>query len=293
MEAIFGMLIVWAASYAIVRGTQGLWGATKRGYRRRADAWTGSHPAVSPMPLAAKLGAGIATFLTGGIQAARGFIGGWRQGWPEGRAKGVEWHQRREARDAAQFAEQATGPIPYIRREPATDVSVPDVSRPAGTETLTEPEPVPDRDSTAYTDPIDTTTEGTEPMATITSSTGGEVLTMDQLLRELNDIATDAASELEDAQADMKRAAENVTRFDNMVSSLEALDLDQATIADVGALSETAGQRAKAADLRAAAADAQLAQAETALKGVQSRHSLMQEAHAATPHAADKSFYQA
>jgi hypothetical protein len=283
MEAVIGILIVAAAAYAISR-----W------MKRQPDAIA---PFRAAAGLAAGVVAGVAAGLVGGVVA--GVIGGVSLGVTAGVAGGrwlagkwPEWAEARQRhRDAAQFAEQKTGPLPYIRREPASDVSVPDVSRPAGTEAFTDPGP--DRDSTPYTDPIDTTTEGTEPMATITSSTGGEVLTMDQLLRELNDIATDAASELEDAQADMKRAAENVTRFDNMVSSLEALDLDQATIADVGALSETAGQRAKAADLRASAADAQLAQAETALKGVQSRHSLMQEAHAATPHAADKSFYQA
>jgi hypothetical protein len=227
-------------------------------------------------------------------------------------------------------ADHVTTELPHLHGGP-DDVSVPAVSSPAGTETLTgtgashgdqvddeaarklhalrdsgytgwidqHGDPVEDVDQWAAdqqpaepqtADPA-TTTEGTEPMSTITSSTGGEVMTMDQLLRELNDIARDAATDLEDAQADRKRASDDSARIENMVASLTALDLDQQTLAEVGSLADSAGQRQQASDLRASAADARLAQAEAALKGVQARHSLMQEAHANTPHPAEKAFY--
>ena len=127
----------------------------------------------------------------------------------------------------------------------------------------------------------------------ISTVTGGEVLNMQQLVAELEGIINEAAADLEDAQAEQQRAAEDAGRVEAMVASLSALGLDSQTLSEVGALAETAAQRRAASQQRAAAAEARLAQAQAALQGVQSRHGLMAEAHAATPHPAQKAFYQA
>jgi len=49
--------------------------------------------------------------------------------------------------------------------------------------------------------------------------------------------------------------------------------------------------REAAAEARQNAAESRAAHAQQAIDGVRSRHQLMQEAHDATPHAADKRFY--
>ena len=127
----------------------------------------------------------------------------------------------------------------------------------------------------------------------ISTISGGEVLNMQQLVAELDGIRKEAAADLEDAQAERQRAAEDASRVDAMVASLRALDVDHQTLSEIGALADSAGQRRSAAEQRAAAAEALLAQAQAALQGVQARHGLMAEAHAATPHPAEKAFYQA
>jgi len=127
----------------------------------------------------------------------------------------------------------------------------------------------------------------------ISTISGGEVLNMQQLVAELDGIRKEAAADLEDAHAEQQRAAEDASRVDAMVASLRALDVDHQTLSEIGALADSAGQRRSAAEQRAAAAEALLAQAQAALQGVQARHGLMAEAHAATPHPAEKAFYQA
>lgn len=125
----------------------------------------------------------------------------------------------------------------------------------------------------------------------IVTNTGGEVLNMQQLVTELEGISKEATADLEDAEADRQRAVEDLSRIEVMVASLKTLDLDSQTLSEVGALTETASSRRSAAEQRAQAAEARQSQAQTALKGVQDRHSLMAEAHANTPHAAEKAFY--
>ena len=125
----------------------------------------------------------------------------------------------------------------------------------------------------------------------IMTNTGGEVHTLEQLVSELEGIAKEAAADLDDAHAHRARAHEDGARFETMAASLHEHDLDQQTLGEISALMEPAAQRKSAADDRASAAEQMLARAQTALRGVQDRHSLMAEAHAATPHAAKKEFY--
>jgi hypothetical protein len=360
MEAVFGILIVYAAAWAIIRGTQSAGHAVKGGYRKRVTAWTSKHPAASPMPAAVKVAAVTATILGGAIHAVRGFYAGAKAGWPEGWRRGEAWVQRRAARRAAEHGQampdQPTVELPHLVPGPDRDQAVPIGTHPSPARVVSaangrvpipyltdDPATVPHADTAAVpvqsvpfwpTDPgpgnapaaetasaasrrlqpvpdhgqlldgnpaqpdvpaaggttLITTTEGNAPMA-ITTMTGGEVLNMQQLIAELEGIGKEAAADLEDAQADRQRAVEDANRIDNMVASLQAMDLDRQTLAEVGALADTAGQRRQAAEHRAAAAEARHAQAQTALKGVQDRHGLMAEAHANTPHAAEKAFY--
>jgi len=125
----------------------------------------------------------------------------------------------------------------------------------------------------------------------ISTLTGGEVTTMSGLVAELGTIIEEASADLEDAQGDAQRAREDMQRIDVMVGSLRSMDLDGQTLSEVGALAEPAAARQAAAEQRAAAAEARHSQAVTARDGVQRRHQVMAEAHAATPHAADKEFY--
>lgn len=127
----------------------------------------------------------------------------------------------------------------------------------------------------------------------ISTVTGGEVLTMQQLVAELQGIIEEAAADLEDAEAEQQRAVEDAARVEAMVASLSELELDPQTLSEIGALADSSEQRRSASEQRAAAAEVRLAQAQAALQGVQSRHGLMAEAHAATPHPAQKAFYQA
>jgi hypothetical protein len=289
MEVIFGVAIVVAAAYAITNGIKGAGKGASRAYRKRAASWRSKHPRSGSGPVwkaAAAAGellaAGAAALLAGGVEAGRGAKAGWRDGWRKGRARGEAWRQRREEarqqdteRDEA--ANRDTGPIPHVEKEE----DQPTVQeQPA--------EPAADTD----TAPSITSTEGHEPMPT-SSRTSGEVLTMEQLQEELQAIRDDAGAELEDAQADQKRARDDVTRMDNIQASLETLNLDGKTLADIAALGETAQLRAQAADQRAAAADARAAQAAATYQGVQARHGTLFEAYQNTQQPADQQFYKA
>jgi hypothetical protein len=130
--------------------------------------------------------------------------------------------------------------------------------------------------------------------ATSASPTGaGEPLTYDQLVAELTAISRDAAAELEDAQISQRRATEDGRRIEAMVASLAALHLDQETVAEIGALADSAATGRRAAVDRAQAAETHHSQADRILVGLRSRHHALVEAYAATPDAgAERGFYQ-
>ncbi len=261
MDIVFILALVLAASYGVVRGTEHAKAAVSRGWQARKAAWaatTGSNPRAAS--LGAKTARGLGTIAAGTVLAARGFGEGWRVGWPEGKEK---------ARQRWGGAPKPTEPPPAPRQMPEPLRLV--KTRPAERGT-------------------DTTKGKTMAIATVT---GGEVYTLDQLIAELDKIAEEAAAEMEDASGDAQRAKEDASRVELMVASLESLDLDRDTIAEVSALGDSSAAKQAAAEQRLGAAEIRHAQALTAVKGVRSRHSLMAEAHAATPHAADKSFYAA
>jgi hypothetical protein len=277
MEIVWVIAVIWGLAFAITEGTKRASRAVSGTYRKRVKAWVDRNPA-RPAPWGVKLGASVATALTGGALATRGFVEGVKVGWPEGKQRGRDWWEGRGATPVE------TGFPPDAPAEAAPVEPAPVPTPPAEvTELAARREPTPLR-------LIDSAPTTGGDMAVMTA-TGGEVVTMQQLIAELEGIKKEAAADLEDAQADRERAKEDANRIETMVASLRSVDMDTATVGEVGALADTAGQRLAAAEQRAAAADQRAAQADAALSGVQARHQLLAEAHASAPHAADKSFY--
>jgi len=328
MEVLFAIGMLYGVSYAVVRGTEYAGRAVRRAYLERwqrfAAANDRSRSPVRASAAGVKTGAAVATAATAALLAGRGFAAGWRVGWPEGRQRAHDrWAHlatnppssgppRTDATGATSRWAPGAEPTPPIdiatgTGAPALDGATP-VPPASGFQPLTEAaaggtgfagRPAPDavRGASdapaaggASTTPTRTTDSGGTAVA-IDTTTGGEVLTMDQLLAELGTIINEAAADLEDAQADAQRATEDAQRVELMVASLRSMDLDEQTLTEVGALGDSAAARQAAADQRAAAAESRHAQASAARDGVQARHQVMAEAHAATPHAADKSFY--
>jgi ribosomal protein L12E/L44/L45/RPP1/RPP2 len=308
MDILFAIAVVYGLAFALVRGTEHAGRAVR-------DTYVG-HLAGSPRPatagrpyasgrpasLGAKAGALVATGVTGLVMSGRGFAAGWREGWPEGRRRAYD----RWGRSFGPSAEPAPGDGPQVDDSPPTpdpesgDPDFDALDREAWQDhrrrmprlwAVPDSEPAcagPDTDVPASGG---ATTPTEDPEMAIHTTTGGEVLTMEQLIAELGTIIDEAAADLEDAQGDAQRAKEDAVRIDTMVASLRSMDLDEQTLSEVGALAEPAEARQHAAEQRAAAAEARHTQATAARDGVQSRHQLMAEAHAATPHAADKQFY--
>jgi ribosomal protein L12E/L44/L45/RPP1/RPP2 len=272
VEIVFVIALVYGAAFAIDEGTKYAGRAVRQRYRERVIQLARGGPSGASGALGTRLAAGTATALTVGVLAGRSFAAGAKAGWPEGKQRAYDrWGHLRRGDE----------PLPGSETEPGE---------------ATEPEPTsspePEQPHLTLVDPAPAAVaipKGTT--VTIQTSTGGEVLTMDQLISELDTITEEAASDLEDAQGDARRATEDAQRIDVMVASLRSMDLDEETIGQVSALQDSASARQAAADQRAAAADSRHAQAMAAKDGVQARHTVMREAHAATPHAADKQFY--
>lgn len=271
MEILFVIALVYGAAFAIDEGSKAAGRAVRARYRERVVKLAKGGPSGASGALGTKLAAGLATGATVGVLVGRSFAAGAKQGWPAGKQRAHErWGQRFATDDPAPAPAEQTGPDqPPAPKAPAA----------------------PEQPHLTLVDPAPASTEPKGTPVTIQTRTGGEVLTMDQLIAELDAITAEAASDLEDAQADAKRATEDAQRIDVMIGSLRSMDLDPQTIGEVSSLQDSASARQAAADQRAAAADARHAQAMAAKQGVQARHQVMREAHAATPHAADKQFY--
>jgi ribosomal protein L12E/L44/L45/RPP1/RPP2 len=297
MDILFAIAVVYGLAFALVRGTESAGHAVRESYV--AHLATRPRPATAGAPYAtgrtasvgAKAGALVATGMTGLVMAGRGFAAGWRTGWPEGRQRAYDRWGRPSTPDPLADDQPPIEPDDAATDEPDGLFDAPaERGRPA-LRLVSDPDP-----ATAGSEPHDpapggATTPTEDPEMAIHTTTGGEVLTMEQLVAELGTIIDEAAADLEDAQGDAQRAQEDAQRIDTMVASLRSMDLDDQTLADVGTLAEPAASRQQAAEQRAAAAEARHTQATAARDGVRSRHQLMAEAHAATPHAADKHFY--
>jgi len=303
MDLLVIICLLWAAAYALKRGAQTASRDLMAAYHGRLGALGVQAPAkgskggrggrggrstpVKAASAGVKVGAAVATGLTGAALTGRGFVAGVKQGWPEGKQKGQDWWEKRGTGKSPEPTEVEPATAEPYQPSPAYQNVLDQVETKHGpTEAARwrgEVEEIHARGE------IPTTTGGGG-MAIMTN-TGGEVLSMQQLIGELEGIKKEAAADMEDAHADKQRAEEDAKRIELMLSSLQRLDLDSQTLQEVGALRETAGQRKAAAEQRASAADARMSQASAALQGVQQRHGQLQEAHMATPHAAERGFY--
>lgn len=297
MEGIVIIVLVFAIAHALERGRAFAWGRAKSATRTRWQTYKAQRPVVSRGSKAGVVtGRAIGAATVGAVEGIRGFGIGAKTGWAEGREKAYAWHARRHGSITDLPAEQ---PVREPAQATGTDGPVEGVAVPAGTRArlqLVDPGETPDAPAAADrpdgsgepTDP--STTEGNEEM-TIDTATGGDVQTMEQLIAELETIGKEAAAELEDAQGDAQRAKEDAARIDTMVASLSRLNLDSDSLAELSALSDDAASRLSAAEARANSAESRAAHAQQAIEGVRARHQLMQEAHDATPHAANREFY--
>lgn len=292
------VVLVYGLAYGIVRGTESAARSLRDAYRANAASLNKLLSGGKGKPAAGsrsngagvKVGAAAATGATGLAMAGRGFAQGFRAGWPEGRKRAHDrWGGQPEQAAEVTSTEAATGPAGDTTADAKTPAPGSSTDRPP-LRLVSDSEP-----AAAGADPNvpapggASTTEGDD-MA-VSTLTGGEVTTMAGLVAELGTIIEEASADLEDAQGDAQRAKEDMQRIDVMVASLRSMDLDRQTLAEVGGLAEPAFARQAAAEQRAAAAEARHSQAITARDGVNSRHQVMAEAHAATPHAADKEFY--
>lgn len=329
MEVVILIALVFGTSFAIVRGTEHAGRQVRKAYRTRVARFTNRLGAArqtargtpAPSPTGIKVGAALATGVLAAGYAGKGFLAGVRAGWPEGRRRAFErWGTPAQAAQAADHEATAraaaadgtpTTPTTPSSAEAAEAAEATDAAAPTdGPSFVERTENGVGRPHLRVVDGTTPADAGTGPVAgaagddgathstggtamAIDTVTGGEVLTMEQLEAELGTIITEAGADLEDARGDADRAKEDGQRIERMVASLTQLDLDADTLSEVGALADTASARQAAADQRAAAAEARHSQAQTALEGMRSRHQLMREAHASTPHAADKSFYGA
>jgi hypothetical protein len=126
----------------------------------------------------------------------------------------------------------------------------------------------------------------------LTEGSRMEILNYEHCLAWLKKLMTESATEIDDAHAARARAAQDADQVELAWASLKSVDMDPETLSQVSALAEPFNQRKKAAEDRAAAAEQLHALAEATHRGVQARHNLMAEAHANTPHPADKQFYE-
>jgi hypothetical protein len=134
--------------------------------------------------------------------------------------------------------------------------------------------------------PTRTTTGGTT--MTIATATGGEILTLGQLLAELDAFIAEAAAEVEDRQAAEQRARDDVARIELMLASLGRLELDTESLGKLRAIAETNGLKVKLARDAATNAAHRHALAVAAKATVQRKHGLLQEAHMAAGRDAGK-----
>lgn len=300
MEGIVLIVLVVAAAHAIERGRAYAWGRTKSATRAKWQSYKAKRPVVARGSRAGvATGRAIGAGAIGAIEGIRGFGAGARIGWSEGKTKAYAWHERRRATVVApRFAEPAAVSATGTDGGYSWSADEPAVATPAGTgarlHLVDNDQPT---DAPAVAESLDgsgvhttNSSEGTDEM-TIDTATGGDVQTLEQLIAELETIGKEAAAELEDAQGDAQRAREDSARVEAMVASLAQLDLDKDSLNEISALAEDSASRLSAAEARQNAAESRAAHAQQAIDGVRSRHQLMQEAHDATPHAADKRFY--
>ncbi|QPP07290.1 hypothetical protein G4Z16_13855 [Streptomyces bathyalis] len=303
------VIIILALCWAVGDGVSNATSSVRENYRtgrdrrhakadrRRKLAARGGGPAPRSASTGVKVASGAVTIGLSSFLVARGFIDGFRAGWPKGKERARRWADTRKNGSAAKDGDGTPpddpGSAPAAKSSTKDDggkatvhviTSAPSASAPKTPAAEPSGGPVPNPSSTSG---------GSTPVS-INTVTGGEVHSYEQLLAELNSIAVEAHAELEDAQADAERARQDAERIDTMVGSLTELELDRETLGKVSALTESASARLEAANARAVAAETRASGAMETAQHVQQTHQALAEAYASAPEGgAKKEFYTA
>lgn len=100
----------------------------------------------------------------------------------------------------------------------------------------------------------------------IETNSGGEILTKEQFVQEMEAIIQEETAELEDAQGDLKRAEEHMARIEVMAASLSNAQIDRATVEKVRIFIDSNSSRRDLARQRVAAAEQRRTNAKAALE---------------------------
>lgn len=237
MDPIF---IPLALILALMYGTRAGGRAVRANYRNRRDAWAKANQnAGGPRASGAALGSMAATVRYGPGAARTGFVTGAREGWQAGKDRAASWK-----------------PPPPPQRQPADppeQTNPPPATAPVR---LSTPKPKPAAQPVPMAKKPNPT-KGPDPMSS------GEIATAEQFLAAMQEIATDAVADLQDAQAEVARAESELKRIDLAVTSLKLVVMpDPVTSLVIKLLDpakirlDVAGQRVKAADQRRGLAQA-------------------------------------
>lgn len=131
-------------------------------------------------------------------------------------------------------------------------------------------------------------------MSTDASTVNPEAATYDTVLTTLEAMRDGAIGELDDAQAALERHRTELSNLETLAGNLasDAVKLDAESLGSINELMEPHISRVQSAEARVQAAELLASQASAAYEQVSGKHSAMYEAHASTPDAAEKAFYQ-
>jgi hypothetical protein len=205
-----------------------------------------------------RVATGTAAVVAGTGVVRREFAAGWRRGWPEGK-------ERARARFGGKADTANVDPAPDNpdQHPVANTPARPDTPPP----TLTA---VPDPTHNGTTQPKENT-----PVATTTRT--ADINSMDDYEQQLEADIKRSADEVDDAQAGMQRAEQDVQRIDETVASLSEMEVDPDTLAELGTVGEAVESRMNAHRALLQAAENEHAANEAALQGVRKRHGAILE----------------
>lgn len=244
-----------------------------------------------------RVATGTAAVVAGTGVVRREFAAGWRRGWPEGR-------ERARARFGGPPVDADTANV-----DPTPDTTHDGTTQPEGQPTMatarqtrgrhrfrrgdkerapvdgqadiptapTNAPPiltaVPDRPTEP---PPNGTTQPKEHPAMTTTRTA-DIHSMDDYEQQLEADIKRSADEVDDAQAGMQRAEEDVKRIDETIASLADMEVDPDTLAELGTVGEAVESRMNAHRALLQAAENEHAANEAALQGVRKRHGAILE----------------
>jgi hypothetical protein len=244
-----------------------LWAARSAGkavagnYRRHRDSWRDSHPDAGGLHHLAAMGGHLVSTLRHGPGAARA---GFRQGWADGKERGRAWAARY---DPDRFATPAVDPTPPTPPTPAPTRPTPPTPPPPASEPElipggNDPEPAPappvpapaGRHLRPVPNPPASSNGGTT-VPIINTATSGEVTGPESYANEAEAFAAEAASEVDDATADLARQQANLQRLERWHASMIRLEFKQDDIDVVAKMVDPVRQQVAQAQERVASAN--------------------------------------